>query len=204
MKLFSKVSSRIRSFFFQLKFHNRTLRVGPKFTINAYGHYDMKLGTNVSLGERWTLLLPTVIDFHENSRLCLEDNVSVGFGSKIVLGVNAEMKMGKNSRINEKCVIRCEDRLIIGEDTAISWNVTIMDTDRHFVVREGEKQSKTKPVVIGDRCWIGCNTTILKGVVLGDCCIVGAGSVVTKSFPSNSLIAGNPAKLIRSNIDWKL
>lgn len=52
-------------------------------------------------------------------------------------------------------------------------------------------------VVIGDGCWIGANVTILKDVTLGDRCIVGAGAVVTQSFPSGSVIVGNPARLVR-------
>lgn len=54
------------------------------------------------------------------------------------------------------------------------------------------------PISIGDRVWIGCDATILPGVSIGEDCIVGANSVVTKSFPARSVLAGNPARLIRS------
>ena len=53
-------------------------------------------------------------------------------------------------------------------------------------------------VIIGNYCWIGAKAIILKDVVLGDHCVVAAGSVVTKSFPAGSVIAGVPAKLIRT------
>ena len=55
----------------------------------------------------------------------------------------------------------------------------------------------TKPIDIGKNCFIGCNTIILKGTVLGDGCVVGAGAVVSGKFPPNSVIAGNPARIIR-------
>ncbi len=54
---------------------------------------------------------------------------------------------------------------------------------------------------IGKRCFIGARSIILPGIEIGDECIIGSGSVVTKSVPSRSLVAGNPAKIIRSEIE---
>ena len=55
----------------------------------------------------------------------------------------------------------------------------------------------SKPVIIGKNCFIGCNSIILKGTVLGDGCVVGAGAVVCGKFDDNSVIAGNPARIIK-------
>jgi len=54
-----------------------------------------------------------------------------------------------------------------------------------------------KPIIIGNNVWIGTRVIILPGVQIGDNTIIGAGAVVTKSFPANSIIGGNPAKIIR-------
>jgi maltose O-acetyltransferase len=59
---------------------------------------------------------------------------------------------------------------------------------------------ESDPVIIGDNVWIGERAIILKGVNIGDNAIVAAGSVVTKSIPNNSLVAGNPAKIIKQNL----
>ena len=54
-----------------------------------------------------------------------------------------------------------------------------------------------KPINIGDNCWISANVVITGGVTIGEGCVIGAGSVVTKDIPANSLVAGNPCKVIR-------
>lgn len=58
---------------------------------------------------------------------------------------------------------------------------------------------KKRPIVIGEVCFIGANSIILKGITLGKNVIVGAGSVVCGSFPDNVIIAGNPAKIVKEN-----
>lgn len=59
---------------------------------------------------------------------------------------------------------------------------------------------ENKRIVIGDNCWIGSGTVILAGVEIASGCVIGANSVVTKSFPENCVIAGNPAKVIKQRI----
>ena len=63
------------------------------------------------------------------------------------------------------------------------------------------KHSDHKPITIGENCWIGRNVSILKGVTIGDNSVIAANSVVTKSIPANSIAAGNPAKVVKTNIE---
>jgi len=99
----------------------------------------------------------------------------------------------------------------IGNDVLISWGVTITDHNSHSL-RFSERQKdvedwlskkkdwsavKTGKVIIQDKVWIGFNAIILKGVTIGEGAIIGAGSVVAKDIPSYSVVAGNPAKVIR-------
>lgn len=82
-----------------------------------------------------------------------------------------------------------------GEKTIFSRNVCII-THNHGLIDRTENVCGN--IEIGKNCWIGFGAVILPGVTLGDNVTVGANSVVTKSFPSNSVIGGNPARLIKS------
>jgi len=102
-------------------------------------------------------------------------------------------------------VISSRSKVTIGNHVMLGGNVRIYDHDFHSMdaalrrTTDDCNRCETKPVVLGNDVFIGADAMILKGVTLGDRVIVGAGSVVTKSFPSDVVIAGNPARQIASN-----
>lgn len=90
-------------------------------------------------------------------------------------------------------------KIVIGRGTYIANNVGLI-TANHDPFNL-DKHLPGKDIILGEKCWIGMNSVILPGTILGQNTIVGAGSVVTKSFPDGyCVIAGNPAKIIRSLI----
>lgn len=80
----------------------------------------------------------------------------------------------------------------VGAYSYVAFNARILTHDMTRNVRLDTR--------IGENCFIGGQSLILPGVTIGDQCIVGAGSVVTKSVPSNTIVAGNPAKVLRENV----
>lgn len=88
------------------------------------------------------------------------------------------------------------DKIVIGHGTYIAPNVGLITANHDLT--DPNRHSKSRPVVLGEKCWIGMNAVILPGVTLGDHTVVGAGSIVTKSFPEgHCVVAGNPAKVIK-------
>jgi len=112
----------------------------------------------------------------------------------------ASVKIGNRTYIGDRTEIHAGLSVEIGSGCDISWDCNILDRDYHKLCSDTEV---LKPVKICDNVWIGCGATILKGVTIGEGAVVAAGAVVTKDVAPHTLVAGNPAKEIRSDITWK-
>ena len=113
----------------------------------------------------------------------------------------AKIEIGNNVGISG-ATIYARKEITIGDNTLIGGNVKILDNDFHPIEVEArnldiKEKIGTRKIKIGKDCFIGANSLILKGVEIGDGSVVGAGSVVTGKFPSNVVIAGNPARVIK-------
>ena len=111
---------------------------------------------------------------------------------------SARVRIGSWTFINRRTEIVSKDSVWIGDNCAISWDVLITDTDGH----ECGDGPTTAPVRICDGAWIGARAAILKGVTVGEGAIVAAGAIVTRSVPPATLVAGNPARVIRTGVTW--
>ncbi len=107
--------------------------------------------------------------------------------------------VGKNFFANYNCTFLDLAEIRIGDDCKIAPNVMILSTT-HPLDAEQRKNWKTigAKINIGNNVWIGAGAIVLPGVTIGDNSIIGAGSVVTKDVPRNCVVAGNPAKIIKS------
>jgi acetyltransferase-like isoleucine patch superfamily enzyme len=140
------------------------------------------------------------IELYENSAINVDHTFFIHSGCDVMVFKNAQLNLG-GGYINRYAKIRCYSSITIGNDVAISENVSIWDSDAHAII--GKEHLMTQPIVIGNRVWIGTNVTILKGVTIGDGAIIAAGSIVTNNIPANCLAAGIPAKVIKENVEWK-
>ncbi len=137
----------------------------------------------------------------KNGKLVSTGKFSIFSGARITIHEDAQLELG-SGYINHNVNINCSASIKIGKHVAISENVVIRDSDNHEII-SNDDHVKTAPINIGDKVWIGMNVIILKGVTIGDNSIIAAGSIVNKDVPPNSLVGGVPAKVIKSNINWK-
>ncbi len=110
-------------------------------------------------------------------------------------GYNIES--GENVYFNVNCVVLDSMKITIGNNVFIGPGTHIYTATHPLDAIERQTIEFSKPVTIGNDCWIGGNTVICPGVTIGNGCTIGAGSVVTKDIPDHSLAVGNPAKVIR-------
>lgn len=129
---------------------------------------------------------------------------------------HGKVTIGSWSKLGRNSIINCVNNVSIGKECAIADHVIITDHNYHPInPRDRQYMAHTphgsyerspacsinKPVIIGDNVWIGNYARICKGVSIGNNSIIGANTVVTKDIPANCIAVGNPARIVRYNID---
>ncbi|KVL22483.1 MULTISPECIES: DapH/DapD/GlmU-related protein [unclassified Burkholderia] len=110
----------------------------------------------------------------------------------------AGMKLGRNVFVNQNCTFYDLGGLEIGDDVMIGPNVSLITSGHPVEPSRRRDGVVAKPIVIGRNVWIGAGATIIGGVTIGENAVVAAAAVVTRDVPPNTLVGGNPAKVIRS------
>jgi len=128
-------------------------------------------------------------------------SVGVGFLAQTPFycdyGIN--MHLGERVYFNFNCIILDSAPVTIGSRVMFAPNVQIY-TATHPLDAEARNSGLefAKPITIGDDVWVGGSVVICPGVTIGDRCVIAAGAVVTKDVPPDTLVGGNPAKMIKS------
>jgi acetyltransferase-like isoleucine patch superfamily enzyme len=136
-----------------------------------------------------------VIRVQPRGRLIIDGSCNLFSGVRINVFPGGTLRIGEGSYIAFDSKIYCGNSIEIGSNCAVSWDVEIMDTLFHRLELENQ-DAELDGIVIKDHVWIGAGARVMKAVQLGNNVVVGSDSVVTKSFPDNTLVAGNPAKPI--------
>ncbi len=171
------------------------IKLGKKVKYKGFPIIYKKKGASIEIGNNVTVkssFLSNLVGLYQRTIIVARTN-------------DAKIKIGNNVGISG-ATIYARKSIEIGDNTLIGGNVKILDNDFHPLEVEDRINNvvdkiKTKPIKIGKNCFIGVNAIILKGTELGNNCIVGAGAVVSGKFEDNSIIVGNPARVIKENIN---
>jgi acetyltransferase-like isoleucine patch superfamily enzyme len=109
-----------------------------------------------------------------------------------------EIRVGRNVFVNQNCTFYDLGGLDIADDVMIGPNVSIITTSHPIEPSQRRAVTIGRPIVIEKGVWIATGATIIGGVTVGENSVVAAGSVVTRDVPANTLVGGNPARVIRS------
>ncbi len=175
-----------------LKLGALLLQMFPRSLCNVLLALVRHLPTRIGVGLRYTLLV----------RLCKRCGDCVALYEGAYMHGLSEVEIGDNVSIHPMVYIEGHGGLRIGNDVSIAHGTTLMTSSHDFSqpgVCTRDASVDGKSIIIGDDVWLGCGARVLAGVEIGEGAVVGAASVVTKSVPAFSVVAGVPAKVIRSN-----
>ncbi len=156
----------------------RYLKLGNYVSMSALGRGKIIIGDNVSIGDYCRIIISTSFN-NIGESISIGDNVGIGEFS--YLGGGGGLKIGSDCIVGQYFSCHPENHNYGAPNILIR---------NQGVTRQG--------ISIGDNCWIGSKVTVLDNVTIGSGCIIAAGSVVTKSFTTNCVIGGVPAKYIKS------
>lgn len=144
---------------------------------------------------RFNNTMPETAEYWELMRQIFQD---MGEGSAVFAPLTAirphMVHIGKNVVVMNGCLMMAAGGIFIGDNAMLAANVQLLSNNHDLVNRQ---IITCKPVRIETRAWIGAGATILAGVTVGENAVVGAASVVTRDVEPNTIVAGNPARLIR-------
>jgi acetyltransferase-like isoleucine patch superfamily enzyme len=194
------------NWFRTLQFAYRTRGGGPRIFVHpnvyCYFHETAKFEGKgpLFLGKRWPKCryMPSQIRMFQDSTLSMLGLLNFHTGLSVSVHPGAHLCLG-SGRHNTHVTIDCFQEIIIGENGGLGRYSSVRDSDNHYL--SGSK-AITAPVRIGNHVWVGINVTILKGVTIGDGAVIGAGSVVSRDIPARCLVAGNPPKVVRHDVEW--
>lgn len=171
-----------------------------KFYISIVGNNN-----RIEIGRNCSLENTSIVITGDNNNISIGSDIRFMGPCSICMEGDSILKIGNKTRIRGVQFVIRNGSIEMGEDCMTSYGVLIRNHDSHkiFKVEDMNKQiNPPKDIHIGNHVWLCENSTILKNVHIGDNSIVGFGSVVTKDCASNSIVAGNPATVVKQGTTW--
>ena len=155
---------------------------------------------NISFGSRLRIKKHTEWKLNPNCVFFAGNNLIIGKDVTINVAPCANLRIGENVGVGNRCQMVCHKKIEIGDGTVLAPNVMLFDHNHVFDGINGvhQRDFSDGEIVIGKHCWLGAGCIVLKDVHIGDNCVIGAGSVVTKDIPFGCIAVGSPANVIKN------
>lgn len=196
----------LRSLYLSARFRGRIVVLrGTRLRLDRGARIAVAPGCRLLIGRNHALGAPASLDMRRNARLTVygRGRVSIGRGAKILILKDARVEIGSETALNFDATVICSDHIKIGKNCVISWHTNIFDGNMHELFVAGVSRPRTKPTFMGDNVWMGSGATVL-GATIGAGAVVGTGSVVTADVPGEVVVAGNPARVVRKQVTWRI
>ena len=145
----------------------------------------------------------TIISVSRGGSLFFKGSFILSEGCIVRIEKQGVLSLGDNFYANKNCFFSVDKGVSLGDNVLCGWNVQIRDSDGHSVFTNGVKHANNEEVFIGNHCWLATDVVILKGVRIANDNIVAFGSRVLKGCEtSNNLLAGFPAKIVKTGVSW--
>lgn len=161
---------------------------------------------NVSIGKNLKMSNCHIIIKGKNNTLKIDNNCILRSSTIEIVGENCKIEIGKNCMIGKECYLSAKEKntdLIIEDNCGLSRNIKIMTSDGHPIYQNSKRCNEAESIFINEHVWIADNVTILKGVTIESGSVIGINATVTKNVPANSVAAGNPARVVKTDISWE-
>jgi acetyltransferase-like isoleucine patch superfamily enzyme len=172
------------------------IKGNPQFALMKLGFWNGSFDMSRRSG--------SYLNISKEGKMVLKGKLNIPNGS-IINVTSGKLEFGNNFDSNANLKISCEKGITFGDDVVIGWNCNFIDGDGHSILNhQGVQTNKAQEITVGNHIWFCAEVSVFKGTTISDDSVISYGSHVFKDFTKpNCLIGGNPAKVLKENINWK-
>lgn len=178
--------------------HYSMINIDPTASIELHENAHFEINEPMLVGR--SRVEPATLYMYPNSKITIDGLVTMFEGASVVVFEGGHLEVGDETRIRH-CAIQCANHISIGKNCSIANDCLVQDTNFHSKTDcDGTQSVVDEEIIIGNYVWVCPKSVILKGVHIGDGAIIATGSVVTKDVPAYSMVAGVPAKVVKTGV----